>query len=196
MHGELKKGRTLSIFRSAQRKREGDFSPSLTIPSFSTFPLGTCNKCSGWLYVPRIPIREKQLDPGRLTFFCHLLSAEPRQGLGVRQDKHTSEDTPGSVDKQIRANCLTEVTLGPWSDDDDGWWVLTKFQKEQTCGEVRDKELVIDARDRNLNIPVSLLQGHKDVQISIYQYQPCHESLKDSQNSQPFKNAQLWRLTC
>lgn len=72
-----------------------------------------------------------------------------------------------------------EVTLGPWSDDDDdGWWVLTKFQNEQIRGETRDKELIIDATDRNLNILVSLSQGHKGIQMIIYQF--CHEVLKDS----------------
>lgn len=53
--------------------------PPDSIPSFPTFLLGTCNRHSGRLCVPRIPIREKQLDTGRLTFFFHLLSAEQTQ---------------------------------------------------------------------------------------------------------------------
>lgn len=42
------------------------------------------------LYVPRIPISEKQLDTGRLTFFCLLLSAEQRRDKGWVSDRtHT-----------------------------------------------------------------------------------------------------------
>lgn len=75
--------------------------PSLSIPSFPTFLLGTCNRHSGRLCVPRIPIREEQLDTGRLTFFCLLLSAEQRQDKDWVSDRtrthahfrgHTSQD--------------------------------------------------------------------------------------------------------
>lgn len=53
--------------------------PLLSIPSFPTFLLGTCNRHSGWICVPWIPIREKQLVTGRLTFSCLRQSTEQRQ---------------------------------------------------------------------------------------------------------------------
>lgn len=89
------------LFLGADKLREtGPHSPPnpFTNSPYPTFLLGTCNTHLDEPYVPRIPIRKRQLDTGRLTSFCRLVSAGMRRGLGVGQDTQTC--TPQSHQSQ------------------------------------------------------------------------------------------------
>lgn len=74
--------------------------------------------------------------------------------------------------------------------DDELWRSFKKNKYEERW----DKEIFIDATGRNLRSLVSVLEGHKQAQLNLYQ--SCQEGLKDSQDCRLFLKMFISVCTC